>query len=61
MNKEIIVGVEHPFTDNCMIDYDASAPQIVRLVLMDEKTGLLRRATTTLDHQAKIYVVSRKS
>lgn len=58
--SEVIVGVEHPIVENCMVDYRPEFPvQAVRLVLMAED-GRLRRVMVTLDHEAKLYTVVDK-
>jgi hypothetical protein len=60
MADEVIIGVEHPFIDNCMINYDAEGIglQCVKLVVMDVASGKLRRVTASLDHRSNIYVVT---
>jgi hypothetical protein len=58
---EIIVGIENPDIPDCMLNFRPDDPaQCVKLLLMDDVTGKLRRIISTLDHRSKWYTVSDK-
>lgn len=55
--REVIIAIVNAVHPEELLEFTPGYPQMAMLVLADAQTGAKRRVMTTLDHNAKHYIV----